>query len=441
MHKFMKRRAVWILGFTLFSLFFGAGNLILPPHLGFRSGTLWWLSNLGFCLSAVAVPMLGILAHARLQGGMFDFARKVSPLFSLGYCFLVYAISLALPAPRTASVTHEMAVAPYFDAEPWLTSLLYFGAVFFMAVNRSRLSDLIGKWLTPVILLVLALLIGNLLWAPPSPAGVAQLEAPFREGLLEGYQTFDAIGAVVVGGVILISLRLEHPGLSAGQRFRAVTGAGKIAGLSLLLLYAGLMYGGALMDGLADPAGSRTGLLGQMSTQALGRGGTYLLSLLIALACFTTAVGIVAGTADFVKSRFGESERAYRLTALAGCVLGVLIGQGSVEWIIAIAIPALMFIYPLTIALIGMNALPLSYTPPAVFRAVVGVTLLFSVPDFLASIGIDSVSHWGWDTIPLHGQGLAWLLPAALTYGLAQAWHHAKVRGTFFKGKREIPEK
>ena len=237
----MKRRAIWILGFTLFSLFFGAGNLILPPQLGYRSGSLWWLVNLGFCVSAVAIPMLGILAHARLQGGMFDFARKVSPLFSLGYCCVVYAISLALPAPRTASVTHEMAIAPYLDVGPLFTSLLYFGVVFWLAINRSRLSGLIGKWLTPAILLVLVLLIGSLLWDPPSAIGPPQLAFPFTDGMLEGYQTFDAIGAVVVGGVILVSLRLEYPSLTPAQRFRAIVGSGQIAGFALLLLYAGLM--------------------------------------------------------------------------------------------------------------------------------------------------------------------------------------------------------
>ena len=437
----MKRRAVWILGFTLFSLFFGAGNLILPPQLGLRSGALWWVANLGFCLSAVAIPMLGILAHARLQGGMIDFARKVSPAFSLVYCCVVYAISLSLPAPRTASVTHEMAIAPYFDVGPLVTSLVYFGAVFTVAINRSRLSSVIGKWLTPVILLVLLLLIGNLLFDMPSPAGPPRLAFPFTDGVLEGYQTFDAIGAVVAGGVILVSLRLEHPSLSPAERFRAVVGSGQIAGVSLLLLYAGLMASGAFMNGVADPGISRTGLLSQMIGQALGSGGGYFLSLLIALACFTTAVGVVTGTADFVKSRFGDSQGVYRLTALAGCALGVAIGQLSVEYIIAVALPALMFIYPLTIVLIGLNALPPKYSPRPVFRTVVFTALACSIPDFLGSLGLWGA--WGrvWDYLPLTGQGLGWLLPSAASFGLAQGWRKVRGRGSLSKGGSEIPEK
>lgn len=437
----MNKRAIWILGFTLFSLFFGAGNLILPPQLGFRAGSLWWLVTLGFCVSAVAIPMLGILAHARLQGGMFDFARKVSPAFSLVYCCLVYAIALSLPAPRTASVTHELAIAPYFNLGPLATSLLYFGAVFWVAINRSRLSRFIGKWLTPAILLVLLLLIGNLLWHPPSVAGPPRLAYPFTDGILEGYQTFDAIGAVVVGGVILVSLRLEYPSLAPRERFQAIVGSGQIAGVSLLLLYAGLMLCGALMGGVAEAESSRTDLLSQMIGLALGPAGGYFLSVLIALACFTTAVGIVTGTADFVKSQFGESQRAYQLTALAGCVLGVAIGQLSVDYIIAVALPALMFIYPLTIVLIGLNALPTHFSPPPVFRAVVFATLAFSIPDFLGSLGLWGAWGGAWDYFPLKGQGLGWLLPAALAFGLARGWYLLRNRGALSKGENDIPEK
>jgi LIVCS family branched-chain amino acid:cation transporter len=195
------------------------------------------------------------------------------------------------------------------------------------------------------------------------------------------------------------------------------------------------------MNGVAGADSSRTGLLSQMIALALGPVGGYLLSLLIALACFTTAVGIVTGTADFVKSRFAESERAYRITALAGCALGVAIGQLSVESIIAVALPALMFIYPLTIVLIGLNALPPRFAPSPVFRAVVLATLVFSIPDFLGSLKLWGAWGRDWAHFPLQGQGLGWLLPAAATYGLSRGWHFLRSRGSFSAGGGDIPEK
>jgi len=412
----MNRRSDWILALALFSLFFGAGNLILPPQLGLRSGTSWWLTVLGFSISAVVIPMLGILAHARLQGSMFDFAKKISPAFSLVYCYLVYAISISLPAPRTASVTHEMGVAPFLGTDSLWTSLVYFALVYVLVINRSRITPLIGKFLTPAILSVLLLLIGSVLWQDPGVPGTALLEHPVSAGILEGYQTFDAIGAVVVGGVILISLNLEYPNLNTRQRFLHISRAGWMAGLGLLLLYAGLIFSGALLQGEFTQDLSRTELLRGISAWALGASGNAFLSILISLACFTTAVGIVTGTSDFVQSRFAGSIAAYRVTALIGCVLGVLMGQLPVDYIIAVALPALMFIYPLTISLILLNALPGSWTPRPVFRAVVFTTLLFSIPDFLGSLGLIAPGKWLEVWWPLQAYQMGWVVPSLFVY-------------------------
>jgi len=146
-----KTKDIFITGFALFSMFFGAGNLILPPFLGVNAADKWAIVAVGFMVTAVIIPILGILAHAKLQGTMYDFGKKVSPLFSLVYCLIVYTISIALPAPRTASVTHEMAIAPFFGTSSVVTSSIYFILVFLFVINRSKILNLIGKFLTPLI--------------------------------------------------------------------------------------------------------------------------------------------------------------------------------------------------------------------------------------------------------------------------------------------------
>ena len=125
----LAKKGSLIVAFALFSLFFGAGNLILPPQLGLKAGNSWAFVALGFSVSAVLIPLLGILAHAKLQGSMFDFGKKVSPIFSIIYCYLVYAISISLPSPRTASVTHEIGIQPFFNSSSLLTSIIYFALV------------------------------------------------------------------------------------------------------------------------------------------------------------------------------------------------------------------------------------------------------------------------------------------------------------------------
>ena len=158
-----KKKETLVTAFALFSLFFGAGNLILPPLLGFNSGNQWLVVTIGFGLSAVAIPVLGILAHAKLQGSLIDFGNKVSPIFSLVYAFFIYAIAIALPSPRTASVTHEMAIQPFWDISSWYTSSIYFALVLLFALNRSKILNILGKILTPAIILILLLVLDHLL--------------------------------------------------------------------------------------------------------------------------------------------------------------------------------------------------------------------------------------------------------------------------------------
>ncbi|TAI47462.1 branched-chain amino acid transport system II carrier protein [Flagellimonas allohymeniacidonis] len=412
----MDKKSIAVVAFALFSLFFGAGNLILPPQLGFKAGNLWWLVALGFSLSAVLIPILGILAHSRLQGTMFDFADKVSPTFSLVYCYIVYAISIALPSPRTASVTHEMAVEPLWDTSSLVTSLIYFTLVYIFVINRSKILDVIGKFLTPAILLVLVLVIGIASATLDFSFGATSFASPFSHAILEGYQTFDAIGAVVVGGVIIISINLKHKDASYEAKKSLIAKAGIFAGLGLFLVYTGLMLTGALFQNDFEAGITRTALLRGISLETLGNVTNGFLTVLVSLACFTTAVGIVTGTADFVKGRFGDSQKAYIFTAILGCVLGVLMGQFNVGYIIAVALPALMFIYPITIVLILLNILPTRYATPKVFRWVVTATILFSVPDFMASVGWGDaiLPYVSW--IPLQSFHLGWALPALFVF-------------------------
>ncbi|MGB5648269.1 MAG: branched-chain amino acid transport system II carrier protein [Muriicola sp.] len=423
-----RSKELLVTSFALFSLFFGAGNLILPPQLGFRAGPDWWLVAIGFAISAVLIPILGIRAHARLQGTMFDFAKKVSPSFSLVYCVLVYAISISLPSPRTASVTHEMAVAPLVNSSPLLSSFFYFALVLVFALNRSKILNIIGKIMTPAILIILVAIIGIIIYVEPFSFGMASIPNPFSYAIIEGYQTFDAIGAVVVGGVIIVSINLKNTAKDYNEKKKLITNAGWMAGLALFLVYAGLILSAALMHHSFDSSISRTELLQQMSLITLGNTGKFIFGILVSLACFTTAVGIVAGTADFVKSRFSGAQNAYVLTVVLGCLLGVLMGQLEVGYIIQVALPALMFIYPITIVLILLNVLPDSWTTPRVFRAVVIATILFSIPDFLSSIGFSESLQFINQYIPLSSKQMGWILPSLLTLIVTNLFLFSKVK-------------
>ena len=411
--KFSKE--ILITGFALFSMFFGAGNLILPPFLGKNAADSWFWVTLGFFITAVVIPILGILAHARLQGTMYDFGKKVSPAFSWVYCFIVYVISIALPAPRTASVTHEMAIQPYSSISSLLTSAVYFSLVFVFVMNRSKILELLGKFLTPLIIIILLSIVFIGVFSAPETMNTTIFKLPFVDGLLEGYQTFDAIGAVVVGGVLVISMNFKKS-ISFETKKDYIIKAGLIAGLGLLVIYAGLIYNGALFSSTFTEDANRTQVLTSLSTQTLGNIGTVFLSVLVALACFTTAVGIITGTADYFKGVFNNSQQAYITTAVIACLLGVVVGQFDVHHIIVIALPALMFIYPITIVLIVLNVIPEKLASALVFKIVVAITFIFSIPDFLQFM-VDKEHLQGIiNCIPLAKHNLGWVIPAILSF-------------------------
>ncbi len=410
-----KRKDSFIVGLALFSMFFGAGNLILPPYLGLKSGIDWPIVAIGFTITAVVIPILGILAHARLQGTMYDFGKKVSSTFSWVFCFLVYAISITLPAPRTASVTHEMAIEPFFGTSSLLTSSIYFVLVFIFVINRSKILNIIGKYLTPLIVLILLIIICLGFFTTPQAMHPSTFKTPLIGGLIEGYQTFDAIGSIVVGGVIIVSLNLKE-GISYDHKKILVRNGGIIAGTGLLLIYSGLIVNGALYNSIFSEEATRTEVLSSLSSEILGNIGASFLSVLVALACFTTAIGIIVGTADYFKGLFKESKVVYILTAIIACVLGIIMGQFDVHYIINIALPILMFIYPITIALILLNVIPEKFASKTVFKAVIFTTFLFSIPDFLKFIIPKDNLLFVQYFIPFSQYSLGWVLPALLVF-------------------------
>ncbi|MTE27026.1 branched-chain amino acid transport system II carrier protein [Winogradskyella ouciana] len=419
----IQRKELLVTSFALFSLFFGAGNLLLPPLLGYNAGDDWFWVAIGFMITAVVIPIIGILAHARLQGTLYDFGKKVSPTFSLIYCVLIYIISVAIPSPRTAAATHEIAIHPAFGTSPLLTSAIYFALVLVFVLNRSKILNLIGKFLTPFIVLMLLAVIGIGLFSSEFTTGISQFEAPLVSGILEGYQTFDAIGAVVVGAVIIVSLNFKNMEVEQYSSKRTlIRKSGFIAGFGLFIIYAGLIAVGAYYSSeisinaeLSNDM-QRANLLRDISIKSLGEFGNTVLSILISLACFTTAVGIIAGASDYFKGLFNNSQTVFVVTAIFGCILGVVVGQLNFNSIIMVAIPVLLFIYPITIVLILLNVLPEKFSTSLIFRAVVLVTFVFSIPDVIGflnpSEGLAELTSY----IPFAKHSLGWVVPAFLTF-------------------------
>jgi LIVCS family branched-chain amino acid:cation transporter len=411
------RKDDFIVGFALFALFFGVGNIVLPPMLGFLAGQEWYLVAIGFIITAIGIPLLGIFAHARIQGTMYDFGKPVSKVFSLIFCILIYSISAAIPSPRTAAFTYEMAFEPFFNISPLAVSILYFGLVFIFVAKRSTVLNNIGKYITPAILILILGMIFFGIFEDTETMKVSSLKTPILDGFFEGYQTFDAIGALVVGGVIIISVKLKGYNNQVEAK-KLITKAAIISALGLLIIYCGLIYEGALFGHLFSEDVTRTQLLSGISSLTLGPYASICLAILVSLACFTTAVGIVTGTADFFSDQF-KYKYSYITSVTTACLFGIVVGAFSVDFIITLALPILMLVYPLTIVLIILNILSDKLRHQLIMKLVVIFTSIFSIPDALKVIAPDSqVISTISNSIPLSNFGLGWLIPAAFAFGV-----------------------
>ncbi|MDO4763904.1 MAG: branched-chain amino acid transport system II carrier protein [Flavobacteriaceae bacterium] len=413
----MSIRKTLVISFAMFSMIFGGGNFILPPLLGINAADSWTIVAVAFGVSGVVIPLLGIFVQAKIQGTMIDIGKKIHPIFGLVMGVLMYGVCLSFPIPRTASVTYELAIVPYFSISSLGFSIVYFSLVFYLCFNRGKILDILGKYLTPILLVIILLIIFKAVFFVEGTPVKTTLENPFKEGLLEGYQTFDGIASIIIGGVIITSLGLDKE-LSFQQRKRLTVISGIISGVALFTIYMGFIYTGAILgDKFASSQSvSRTEVLSVISYHTLGNIGKTLLNISVSIACFTTAVGVITGAADFMKTIFKHSAWAYKITVFVSCLLGVVVGQTGTDNIIKIAVPILVVIYPIVMMLIFLNLASENWTSPLIFKSVVLTSFLFSIPNFMASVGItelDFSAH-----LPLSSYGLAWLLPSFIVWGL-----------------------
>ncbi|GAA4804001.1 hypothetical protein GCM10023330_07860 [Litoribaculum gwangyangense] len=256
-------------------------------------------------------------------------------------------------------------------------------------------------------------------------------DAPLISGLLEGYQTYDAIAGLVTGGIVIVSINSFKTNLNFVEKKKMIAKSGIIAMTGLFIIYSGLIVIGAIYNKQFDSNISRTELLSALALKTLGDIGSTFLSVLVSLACFTTAVAIIVSIADFCKAYFNNYKNAYLVTTVGCCLVGIFVGQLDVNYIINLALPVLMFIYPICIVLILLNVIPEKWASKLVFRWVVFVAFIFSVPDFLGFVipmeNLETLKM----IIPLANKNLGWVLPAILTFILVNIFeshnHQTKI--------------
>lgn len=433
----LKTADVLGLGFMTFALFLGAGNIIFPPSAGMAAGEAVWSAALGFLLTGVGLPLLTVVALARVGGGMAQLTAPLGKSAGLLFAVLVYlAIGPLFATPRTAVVSFEMGVAPFTGDGPLplaIYSLGYFLAVLFLALNPGRLLERVGKLITPVLIGGLLLLGGAAIFAPAGDVGATApeyREAPLMQGFLQGYLTMDALGALVFG--IVIATAIRDRGVDKAHRItRYSIIAALIAGTGLALVYLALFRLGATSQGIAGDAQNGVQILTAYVQHTFGGLGSLLLALVIGLACLTTAVGLIAACGEFFSSQFPVS---YRGVVILCSLFSLLVSNLGLTQLISISVPVLVGLYPLAIVLVVLSLLDgLWLQPSRVFVPVMAVTLVFGLGGGLTAAGLADLVPDGLEALPLAAHSLGWLLPVLVTLLLAAGYD--RLRGARCEGR------
>jgi len=403
---------VLVIGFAMFAMFFGAGNLIFPPYLGMVGGEQWFTGFLAFIIADGGLAVLTVLAMIRKDGSFWCVIDRIGDLPAKVLASVaILTVGPLLCIPRTCATTFEMGIVPLFPGfNTWVFSIFFFGIVYLLTIRPSAVVDIIGKFLTPLLLVVLAVLV---IVGIINPIGeisdVTLVDSIAKEGILAGYQTMDVLVSLAVT-LMLVGNAARKGYNSQKERTSIISKASVVALLGLSLVYGGLTYLGATTSSLGLGVGmNQTALLVMITETLLGKIGIILLSLIVFFACLTTAIGLVSAAADFF-SELSNGRVKYGLLVALICIFAAIIANIGISMIISLASPVLNIIYPVLLTQTVLSFFDSTIKNHNVNRCVAIGTFAMAIFGVLADMGADAFAFVY--SLPLAEFGFFWLIPA-----------------------------
>nr|WP_314540923.1 branched-chain amino acid transport system II carrier protein [uncultured Ottowia sp.] len=423
-----QKPSLWAVGLMLFALFFGAGNLIFPAFLGQQAGSNWLSAMSGFLLTGAGLPLLGVIAIGYSGSrDVQDLASRVTPWYGVAFAAVLYlAIGPLFATPRTATVTFEIGVTPFIGPEHKTMALAIFSAFFFgvtywLSISPGKLVDRIGKVLTPALLATIAVLVGYAAFNPMGELQAAQggfADRPFVTGVLEGYQTMDALASLVFAIIVIDAAR------ALGVRNRAqllatTTAAGAVAAACLAVVYLLIGYMGATSVAGLGLQENGAAVLSKTAQHYFGMGGNVLLSAIVFLACLSTAVGLIISCSEYFNRLLPAI--SYKTFVVIFTLVSMAFANKGLSGIISISVPVLMLLYPLTVVIILLAFLNNWFGGSrVVYVCTIFATLVVGVLDaWKAAFSFAPETAALINSIfPLYDIGMGWLMPATAGFVL-----------------------
>ncbi len=441
MKKLSRREYVYIAS-MLFGMFFGAGNLIFPVHMGQMAGSHVWPAVIGFCVTGVGLPLLGVAALGiSRSSGLFELGSRVGKPYSMFFtCLLYLTIGPFFAIPRCATTSFTVGLEqmlPEGNARLWLFlfSVVFFAAALFFSLRPGKILVWVGKLLNPCFLVFLGILVVAAMLHPGAAVSEVVPEGdyaaqPFFTGFLEGYNTMDALASLAFGIVVVQVIRglgVNEPDAVAGSTVRA----GIFSCLLMAVIYVAVTIVGVQSRGLFETSENGGIALAQIARHYLGSAGLIVLAATVTLACLKTAVGLITSCAETFTGLFPKGPN-YRVWTCIFCFVSLLFANFGLSSIINYSIPVLMFLYPLAITLILLSLCGRFFAyDRAVFISTTALTLVGALYDLAASLPasllsachLDGVLATLRETLPLAKLGLFWVCPALLGLAIGLVLH------------------
>lgn len=432
-HKLSFKENIFI-GSLLFGLFFGAGNLIFPIHLGQSAGSNIFKADLGFLLTAIGLPFLGIIAIGISKtNGIFDIASRVSTKYAYIFTILLYLVIGPFYAlPRLATTSFEIAFTPFISKSSITLYLLIFSVLFFFVAwffskKPSRILEYIGKFLNPVFLILLGLLIVLAFINPMGDISNAKISPNYEnsallKGFIDGYNTLDALAALAFGIIVVTTIKklgITNPSHIAKETVKS----GTISIILMGVIYSLLAFMGTMSLGHFKMSENGGIALAQIAQYYLGDYGIILLSLIIIVACLKTAIGLITAFSETFSELFPKQN--YLMFATVVSIISCVFANIGLTKIIAYSTPVLMFLYPLAITIILLTLFSSLFNhSKIVYQFTTYFTLVASFADGVkASPAIivntqfaHSIISFSQKYLPFFTIGMGWVTPALLGF-------------------------
>ena len=424
-----------LVGSLLFGLFFGAGNLIFPVQMGQAAGSNTLQATIGFLVTGVGLPLLGVIATALSQSeNLLAMAKPVNRIYSILFtCALYLTIGPLFAIPRTATVAFEVGLNPFISKEYlqlglFLFSLIFFVVTLYFSLRPGRIIDWVGKYLNPTFVALLSILIIATYVNPMGqisqfPAQGNYIDKPLFTGMLDGYNTMDALASLAFAIVIISNI--ENLGIKDPKRKAIETcKSGLVCLIGMSVIYASLAYMGVTSlasVGTADNGGT---IMSMVSEHYFGIVGQVLLAAIVTVACLKTAIGLITSCAQMFSEMFPNSV-SYNKYAVIFTVFSFIIANFGLNKIVQLSLPVLMFLYPLAITLIILSLLaPIINKQRDIYRWTTTFTIIAAffdlcnaLPDDIKeTVIMDKLIGFAHIYLPGFDYGFGWFMPAIVGF-------------------------